>query len=73
MESESKEEKFKRLVVLRVDNALKKIELIGNLARPQYAFSEEQVDKVLVALRQAVLDVEEKFKKPLAKKQRFAL
>ncbi len=63
--SESREEKFKRLAEKRVNVALDKIRLIGNLASPQYAFSPEQIERIITALQSAVADVEEKFQKPL--------
>jgi len=72
--SETKEEKFKRLAEKRVNVALDKIRLLGNLASPQYAFSPEQIERIITALRSAVTEVEEKFQKPLQKKMdKFAL
>ena len=72
--SETREEKFKRLAEKRVNVALDKIRLIGNLASPQYAFGPEQIERIITALRSAVAEVEEKFQKPLAKKMdKFAL
>jgi len=65
--SETKEEKFKRLAEKRVNVALDKIRLIGNLASPQYAFGPEQIERIITALQSAVADVEGKFQKPLHK------
>jgi hypothetical protein len=65
--SETKEEKFKRLAEKRVNVALDKIRLIGNLASPQYAFSPEKIEVIIAALRSAVTEIEEKFQKPLQK------
>ncbi len=62
---ESREDKFKRLAEKRVNVALDKIRLIGNLASPQYAFTPEQIERIITALQSAVTDVEEKFQKPL--------
>ena len=64
MTAETKEDKFKRLAEVRVNKALDKIRLIGNLASPQYAFGPEQIEKIVTALQAAVADVEEKFQKP---------
>jgi len=62
---ESREDKFKRLAEKRVNVALDKIRLIGNLASPQYAFTPEQIERIITALQSSVADVEEKFQKPL--------
>ena len=65
--SETREEKFKRLAEKRVNAALDKIRLIGNLASPQYAFNPEQIERIITALQAALAEVEEKFQKPLQK------
>ena len=62
---ESKANKFKRLAEPRVGNAIKKIEIIGNLASSGYEFSADQVDKILTSLRTTVDEVEKKFQKGL--------
>jgi len=67
--SETKEEKFKRLAEHRVNNALDKIRLIGNLASSQYAFTSDQVDKIVESLKASIADVEDKFHKQLDKKK----
>lgn len=67
---ESKEAKFRRLAERRINAALDKIRLIGNLASPQYSFAPEQVDKMVLALQEAVSEVENKFKKPLERKKK---
>ena len=64
---ESREEKFKRLAGKRVNVALDKIRIVGNLASPQYVFNPEQIERIITALQSAVADVEEKFQKPLQK------
>ena len=66
--SESKEDKFKRLAEKRVNTALDKMRLVGNLASPQYAFGPDQIESIMTALRSAVTEIEEKFQKPLQKK-----
>ncbi|MDP8260253.1 MAG: hypothetical protein P9L96_04545 [Candidatus Gygaella obscura] len=63
--NESKEAKFKRLADKRVNAALQKIGLLGNLANPSYSYSSEQVEKIIVALTASVAEVEEKFQKVL--------
>ena len=63
--SESKEARFKRLAEKRVNVALQKISLIGNLASPNYSYTPEQVEKIIVALTASIAEVEEKFQKVL--------
>lgn len=72
--NESKESKFKRLAEKRVNVALQKIGLIGNLANPNYAYNPEQVEKIIVALSAAIAEVEEKFQKVLDRnREKFEL
>lgn len=70
--AETKEEKFKRLSEKRVNAALDKIRLIGNLSSPQYDFTAEQIGNLFNSLRAAVAEVEEKFQKPLQRKMNKA-
>ena len=53
---ETKHDKFKRLAVQRATNALKKIELVGNLGTSGYESTPEEVEKIFGALQHA-LDV----------------
>ena len=65
--SETKEDKFKRLAEKRVNVALDKIRLIGNLASPQYIFNTEQIERIFATLQSAITETNEKFQKPLQK------
>lgn len=65
--SETKEDKFKRLAEKRVNVALDKIRLVGNLASPQYAFNAEQIERIFTTLQSAITEIKEKFQKPLQK------
>jgi hypothetical protein len=65
---ESKADRFKRLAEFRVNNAVAKIGLIGNLASTNYEFTAEQVEKILAMLKHSVEDVEKKFQKGLNRK-----
>ncbi len=65
---ESKADRFKRLSEPRVGNAVKKIEIIGNLAGSNYEFTSEQVGNILTTLRAAIGEVEAKFQKVLTRK-----
>ncbi len=62
-EVESKNDKFKRLASLRVTNAIKKIELIGNLTGSGYESTPEEVDKIFKAIQDTVDGVKDKFSK----------
>ena len=64
---ETKEAKFKRLAEKRMNNAIAKIGLIGNLAGSGYEYNADQVQKVLGGLKAAVEEVEKKFQKRLNK------
>jgi len=59
---ESREERFKRIAQKRVNIALEKIRLIGNLACPNYIYTPDQTEKIITALRTSIADVESKFK-----------
>ena len=67
---ETKEQKFCRLAETRINNALDKIRLIGNLASPQYAYSPVEVEKIITVLNNAVVEVEEKFKNVIDRKRK---
>jgi len=72
--SESKEERFVRLGTKRAQAAIEKIRLLENLASSNYGYTDEQVQKILASLRQAVDDVERKFnKQPKSEKTSFTL
>ncbi|MFA5146627.1 MAG: hypothetical protein WC515_04560 [Candidatus Omnitrophota bacterium] len=60
---ESKHDKFKRLATQRVANALKKVELIGNLSSSGYEYSTEEVDKIFTALQQTLDSTKNRFSK----------
>ena len=62
-ESESKHDKFKRLATQRVTNAIKKIELIGNLATSGYESTPEEVEKIFKAMQETLDGVKDKFSK----------
>jgi len=70
---ESKHDKFKRLATIRVQNALKKIELIGNFASPSYEYTEEEAQKILSALQESVDTVKSKFDKKPSRGPKFEL
>ena len=59
--TESKHDKFTRLATQRVTNALKKIELIGNLASSGYESSPEEVEKIFNTLQQTLTSTKNRF------------
>lgn len=65
--NESKTDKFKRLANARVNVALKRIKLIGNLAGPGYEYTPEQVKAIEDALADAVESTMAKFDKTKGK------
>ena len=62
-EGESKHDKFKRLATQRVTNAIKKIELIGNLSSSGYEYAAEEVEKIFTSLQQTVENTKARFSK----------
>lgn len=62
-EAENKHDKFKRLATQRVKNALKKIELIGNLSSSGYEYGPEEVEKIFAALQHTLDSTKNRFSK----------
>lgn len=59
---ETDREKFVRLATKRVNNALKAIELIGNLSnRSNYDYTAEDAEKIFVALNKELKVCRERF------------
>lgn len=59
---ETKNEKFKRLANVRVNNALKNLDLIGNLSNTNnYDYSREEVRKIFNTLSAKIKDIQRKF------------
>lgn len=58
-----KRKKFKELAEKRVSNAMKNIQLIGNLSNTRaYEYDEEDIKKIFKTLREELSLVESKFK-----------
>jgi len=64
---------FIRLAELRVNNAIQKIELIGNLAGVQYERSEEQIAQIEFALSDAIVKTMAMFTASRTIKAKFSL
>lgn len=61
--NETKHEKFCRLAESRMNNVLKQLELLSNLSnKSSYEFSQQEIDKIIKALKNAVSDVEHSFR-----------
>jgi hypothetical protein len=71
---ETKAQAFVRLANPRVSKALSAIEIIGNLASPNYEYTEDQAKKIVDALTSEVATLAAKFAKPeAATKKGFSL
>ena len=58
-----KKRKFRELAEKRVSNALKQIQLIGNLANTRaYEYDDEEVRKIFKSLKEEISIAETKFK-----------
>lgn len=70
--TESKSDKFRRIAKKRVSRVLKEAELLGNLSSPSYSYTEEEIDKVFDALRDAFGRSEASFRRVLNRGQGVA-
>jgi len=62
-EVETKHDKFKRLATQRVTNAIKKIELVGQLSSSSYESTPEEVEKIFTTLQQTLDSSKDRFSK----------
>lgn len=70
---ETKRQKFVRLAENRMNNALKQIELLGNLANTNvYEYTYDDVEKILKTLKSSISDLEHSFRMD-KKSKRFSL
>ena len=71
--TETKRDKFVRLAESRMNNALKQIELLSNLANESvYEYKHEDVEKIVKTLKNAVSDLEHTYRMD-KKSKRFSL
>ena len=71
-----KREVFVKTAEVRVNRALKHIKIIGALNdKTLYVYSDDDVKKIVNALKNAVVEIEAKFKEPIVihKKEEFKL
>ena len=60
---ETKRDKFVRLAENRMNNALKQIQLLSNLSNTRaYEYTEEDIQKIVKTLKNAVSELEHSFK-----------
>ncbi len=72
-DNETKREKFVRLAENRMNSALKNIQLLANLSNTSaYDYTDEDVDKIIKALKVAVGDLEKSFA-PTSRSKKFKL
>ncbi len=60
-ENESKQDRSKRLANMRVNNAIKKISLVENLATGNYEYTAEEKTQIVTALSDAVVNLDNAF------------
>lgn len=60
-QGEDKQQKFRRLATLRVQKAVKAIEIVGNLAGSAYSYTPPQVEKITQVLTDTLNSTLEKF------------
>ena len=62
MKLENKREKFVRLAESRVNNTIKNIDLIGNLAnKSNYDYTKNDVEKIIRTLKKSINELELRF------------
>ncbi len=73
--NDSNKEKFRSLAEKRTNNAISAISRIGNLSnRRLYSYEEQEVKKIIKALRDALSEIEDRFNSPQGKgKGKFTL
>lgn len=73
-DNETRREKFVRLAENRMDNVLKNISLLGNLAnKSNYEYTQADVDKMIRALKSAVSSLEKEFEPSNSSNRKFRL
>ncbi len=71
-ENESKNEKFIRIASPRVNSVIDKLDILSNCASANYEYTEEQVEAMFDAIRNAVDACYEQFRpKAKAEKEKF--
>lgn len=72
-ENETKNEKFLRIATPRVNAIIDKLDILSNCAGANYEYTEEQVETMFQALRDAMDDCYNEFRpKVKSEKERFS-
>jgi len=53
-QNESKHDKFKRIATRRVRRIIRTIESLGNLSRPSYEYTDQEVEKIFSAIQETL-------------------
>lgn len=65
MSEKEKTERFKRLAILRTNEVLDRLRILGNCAdRRSYTYTDEEIEKIFRAIDEQTKIVKAKFKKP---------
>jgi len=73
LKQQLKEQRSIRLANMRVNTAIKKISLIENLATGNYSYTDEQKEKIVTALSDAVVNVDHAFNTKQVLKDAFCI
>lgn len=70
--NESQRDRFKRLAILRTNEILKRLKILGNCANRQiYEYSEKDIEAIFSAIERKVKEVKTKFY--FSKEEKFKL
>ena len=70
--NENPEQRFKRIAALRTNAVLDKLRILGNLSnRQMYSYSDEDINKIFLAINKKIKEVRVKFNSQ--KQERFKL
>jgi hypothetical protein len=71
--NETRSDRFRRLASKRVQAALDKIRLVGNLASPANEYTQYDAAKIIAAIDQAVDEMRDRLNKSKPERQPFTL
>ena len=70
--NETSEQRFKRIAALRTNAVLDKLRILGNLSnRQMYSYSDEDINKIFLAINKQIKEVRSKFNSQ--KQEKFKL
>ena len=70
--NETAQERFKRIATLRTNAVLDKLRILGNLSnRQMYSYSEEDINRIFLAINKQIKEVKAKFNSQ--KQEKFKL